>query len=115
MGAGINALSAFNRSLCAQAEKRISARFGTEPLLPREMRGSMALVALPAPRAGSYTSTSAKVLQDWLHEERGIECPVKCVEGELFARISAHAYNELCKNTIMCLLIQKKFRRRREK
>ena len=55
----------------------------------------MALVALPAPRAGSYTSTSAKVLQDWLHEERGIECPVKCVEGELFARISAHAYNEL--------------------
>ena len=92
---GINALSAFNRGLCAQATERISAKFGTEPLLPPEMRGSMALVALPAPQADSYTSTSAKVLQDWLHKECKIECPIKCVEGELFARISAHAYNEL--------------------
>ena len=34
--------------------------------------------------------------------------------GELVA-VYAHAYNELCKNTNVCLLIQKKFNRERER
>ena len=34
-------------------------------------------------------------VQDWLHSERRIEVPVKCVQGNLYVRISAHVYNEI--------------------
>jgi selenocysteine lyase/cysteine desulfurase len=34
-------------------------------------------------------------LQDLLHYEYHIEVPVKCVQGGLYVRISAHVYNEL--------------------
>eukprot|EP00617_Octactis_speculum_P022781 CAMPEP_0185764012 /NCGR_PEP_ID=MMETSP1174-20130828/22912_1 /TAXON_ID=35687 /ORGANISM="Dictyocha speculum, Strain CCMP1381" /LENGTH=82 /DNA_ID=CAMNT_0028446357 /DNA_START=47 /DNA_END=295 /DNA_ORIENTATION=- len=63
------------------------------------MHGSMGLVRVPAPtrmvEKHSRSSTDAKGLQDWLHHARGIECPVKCLDGELLVRISAHVYNEM--------------------
>ena len=87
-----------NAVLCLQAAAMLAERWSTEPVFPPEMHGSMALVRVPTPAAPDgavRTSTDAKALQDWLHFEHMIECPVKCLEGELFVRISAHAYNEL--------------------
>eukprot|EP00887_Chlorella_sp_A99_P000749 scaffold5.g749.t1 len=85
-------------------------------LVPLSMCGSMALVRLPdgaaaaaaaagssngAPAAGpppagsAATSADAKWVQDTLHHQFRIECPVKCVGGHLYVRISAAVYNEL--------------------
>jgi len=38
------------------------------------------------------TSTDAKKVQDYLYG-RGVEVPVKCVRGVLYARVSCHIYN----------------------
>jgi len=32
-------------------------------------------------------------VQDCLHFGFNVECPVKCIEGKLYVRISAHIYN----------------------
>ena len=34
-------------------------------------------------------------LQDLLHHSHAIECPVKCIQGRLYVRISAAIYNTL--------------------
>lgn len=34
-------------------------------------------------------------LQEKLYEEYQIEVPVKCLEGRLFVRLSAHIYNDI--------------------
>ncbi|DAZ95658.1 TPA: hypothetical protein N0F65_002455 [Lagenidium giganteum] len=70
--------------------------------MPAQKRHAMRLVRLP-PRvfgidnagAAKNTSTEAKVVQDTLHHKFKIEVPVKCVEGVLYVRISAHMYNTL--------------------
>lgn len=39
------------------------------------------------------TSAHAKYIQDRLYFEFSVEVPVKCIEGLLYVRISAHIYN----------------------
>ena len=41
------------------------------------------------------TDTDAFQLQEKLHHEYRIEVPVKCLEGRLYVRISAHVYNSI--------------------
>ena len=41
------------------------------------------------------TSDDGKYMQDRLHYDHGVEVPVKCVNGSLHVRISAHLYNRL--------------------
>ena len=41
------------------------------------------------------TDSEAFYLQERLHHEHHIEVPVKCLEGRLYVRISAHIYNRL--------------------
>jgi isopenicillin-N epimerase len=59
----------------------------------------MQLVGLPFGAFGCMenqaTSRDAKSVQDMLHFRHAIEVPVKCMEGNLYVRISAHVYNEL--------------------
>jgi isopenicillin-N epimerase len=98
------------------------ARWRTHTLVPLAMCSNMALVRLPvdtppgaasascaAPAAladvaallarhppaadGPATSADAKEWQDWLHFEARVEVPVKCIQGCLYVRISAHVYN----------------------
>lgn len=64
----------------------------TEPLAPADMRSNMVLVEVPG-GATEATSADAKSLQDFLHFEHAVECPVKCVEGRLYVRVTAHVYN----------------------
>lgn len=44
--------------------------------------------------SGSATSADAKWVQDMLHYQHRIECPVKCVGGRLFVRVSGEAGTE---------------------
>lgn len=59
----------------------------------------MSLVPLPAVVHGVSTSGCTDVeafrLQEWLHHAHRIEVPVKCIQGRLFVRLSAHVYNTL--------------------
>lgn len=65
-------------------------------LVPLELHAPMmALVRLP-PVLQSLPATSddAKRIQDYLFDHF-IEVPIKCINGVLYVRISAHVYNEL--------------------
>jgi hypothetical protein len=39
-----------------------------------------------------YSDAHAFQLQERLHQQ-GVEAPVKCLEGQLFVRVSVHVYN----------------------
>lgn len=55
----------------------------------------MILVKLPSSckfENREATSTDAKTIQDYLFAHR-IEVPIKCIQGELFVRLSCHIYN----------------------
>lgn len=69
---------------------------------PMHKRHAMRLVKLPQAHevfgvntGAPTTSADAKHIQDTLHEQFRIEVPIKCVDGVLYARISAHVYNTL--------------------
>jgi selenocysteine lyase/cysteine desulfurase len=65
---------------------------------PLALHGSMALIPLPQSvpgRSSGATSADAKMVQDALHTDHRVECPIKCVGGRLYARISAQIYNQL--------------------
>jgi hypothetical protein len=68
---------------------------GGKLLAPLAMHGPMALVAVPFAANGAATSTDAKLLQDGLYHNHKVECPVKCVGGVLYVRISCAVYNEI--------------------
>eukprot|EP00798_Chlamydomonas_sp_ICE-L_P020284 gene20284-27042_t len=91
----------------AQAVDLLVGRWGTDTIAPLAMCASMALVRLPAQlhdalckggdeagtevekqeeggaTAGAATSADAKYVQDLLHYDHAIECPVKCQLGLL--------------------------------
>ena len=43
----------------------------------------------------NVTDLEAFRLQEILHHKYNIEVPIKCLEGRLYVRISAHIYNSL--------------------
>ena len=60
---------------------------------PLSMHSPMALVKLPhAINKSARTSNDGKQVQDFLYENR-VECPIKCINGVLYVRISCHIYN----------------------
>ncbi|RLN93263.1 hypothetical protein BBJ28_00008644 [Nothophytophthora sp. Chile5] len=82
------------------------AHLERERTLPMHKRHAMRLVQLPTARRlcgdvivdekePKATSTHAKRVQDALHRLHHIEVPVKCVDGRLYVRLSAHIYNSL--------------------
>ncbi|EFJ40706.1 hypothetical protein VOLCADRAFT_119903 [Volvox carteri f. nagariensis] len=86
------------RGLLREAVALLTSRWGGRLLAPSlEMCGCMALVELPEGLAESdpATSTDAKYVQDLLHHVHSVECPVKCIQGRLYVRISVHIYNIL--------------------
>ena len=42
-----------------------------------------------------------------LHFEHGIEVPIKCLEGRLYTRISAHVYNTIDEYEKLAMVIKK--------
>ena len=74
-------------------------------MVPISMHSPLALVRLPdsifgagvgmntSTCTGTCTSADAKQVQDYLFAN-GIECPVKCINGVLYVRISSHIYNK---------------------
>lgn len=68
-------------------------------LVPPTLISPMALVRLPFPLCGDasedpQTSTDAKAIQDFLFY-RNIETPIKCINDQLYVRVSCHIYNDI--------------------
>lgn len=67
-------------------------------MVPTCLISPMALVRLPSNISGNQfnkkTSDHAKNIQDFLFDNN-VEVPIKCINGELFVRLSCHVYNEL--------------------
>jgi isopenicillin-N epimerase len=83
------ALMARNRDLAAAAGARLAARLGTEVAALPAMQGAMATVRLPA--AGD--AAQALALRRRL-TALGTDAPVVALDGALWVRLSAQAYNQ---------------------
>ena len=86
------------------ARWKMPGHLARERQFPQHKRHAMRLVQLPSMRRlcggvtvsadnPNATSTDAKRVQDSLHYIHRIEVPVKCVDGRLYVRLSAHVYN----------------------
>ena len=103
---GLDRARAYCTSLLRDACTMLCDAWRSSTQAPTEFYSHMALVELPAPTvqrikeyvgdsaaAGPASSTHAKAMQDFLYSQH-IECPVKCLDGKLFVRISAMVYNQ---------------------
>ena len=89
---GEAALRERNRALAADAAGLIARRLGTEVGTQGALAGSMGLVRLPV--SGEATQPHALALRARLLDA-GTDAPVHAVDGALWLRISAFAYNEM--------------------
>jgi len=102
---GWEACRFYSQNLVSQACEFLKVQWGLSEddfAGPPAMRLGVAMVLVPLPaivrgrntRIGQ-TDVDAFQLQELLHHEHRIEVPVKCLEGKLFIRISAHIYNSM--------------------
>ncbi|CAH0493039.1 unnamed protein product [Peronospora farinosa] len=107
---GVDETRKYMHTLAQKAAELLYSRWEMTDHLARERNFSqhkwhaMRLVQLPTSRRlcggvvvdednPKATSTDAKRVQDSLHYLHHIEVPVKCVDGRLYVRLSAHVYN----------------------
>ena len=83
-------LRARNAALAFEASQLVAGRLGTQTGGGNEVAGSMGLVMLPGPA----TVERAAVVRERLLE-MGTDTPVHALDGGLWLRLSAQAYNEI--------------------
>jgi isopenicillin-N epimerase len=84
-------LRARNKTLAAQATILMAQRLNTQPGATGDLTAAMGTVRLPVPEA---TPAHALYIRRRLMEE-GTDAPVHALDGALWLRLSAFAYNEL--------------------
>jgi len=88
---GGRTLMARNAALASEAVSLLYRRLDTEPGAEEGM-GAMGVVRLP--NTGAATREQAEALRGRLLDRR-VDAPVHAIDGALWLRISAHAYNEI--------------------
>jgi isopenicillin-N epimerase len=81
-----------NKLLAAEAAALIARRLNSETGSAGELAGAMGLVRLPV--AGEVSAVRAKALRTALLAEK-TDAPLHAIGGNIWLRLSAHAYNEL--------------------
>jgi isopenicillin-N epimerase len=81
-----------NRELAHAMARMLSEAWDTPLGGPLEMFAAMAIVALP--NAGPATFERSSELRLFLAEQHGLEAAVNAIDGRLWVRIMAQAYNE---------------------
>jgi isopenicillin-N epimerase len=89
---GARALMARNAALAAEAAGLLARRFGTEVGAEDPVAGAMRVVRLPV--TGAAGPERAAELRERLLERRA-DAPVHAIDGGIWLRLSAHAYNEI--------------------
>ena len=88
----------YQQRLLAEAVQILGEAWETGPLIVPAPNNNMALVRLPelgAVPGHEDGPVTGKLVQDALHFAHNVECPVKTLQGNLYVRISAAAYNTL--------------------
>jgi len=86
------ALRARNVALAAEAAGLLARRLNTETGATGALAGSMGLVRLPL--TGDVTQARSNRIRERLLDH-GTDAPTHIVDGSLWLRLSAHAYNEI--------------------
>ena len=92
MRLGSRSLRERNIELARASATQLALLWKTERGAPDDITGSMATIRLPL--SGAATLERAIELRAWLFEAHRIELVITPFSGSLWARISAHAYNE---------------------
>jgi hypothetical protein len=92
MRLGSRSLRERNIELARASATQLALLWKTERGAPDDITGSMATIRLPL--SGAATLERAIKLRAWLFEAHRIELVITPFSGSLWARISAHAYNE---------------------
>jgi isopenicillin-N epimerase len=88
---GWDRVRSHNHSLAAHGRTVLGKALGTDPQVPGDAFGSMAIVALPD--GYGATREEALAIQARLYESDRIEVPVACWNDRGYVRLSAQAYN----------------------
>jgi selenocysteine lyase/cysteine desulfurase len=97
---GPDIIRSYIYSLVRQASDMLLKAWGTDTFGPDELYGPMITVRLPGPRIP--VADEANKIQDALHFQFRIECPVKLLQNRLYVRISAHLYNNMQDYVNLC-------------
>jgi isopenicillin-N epimerase len=89
---GGRALMTRNTALAAEAAGLLARRLGTEVAAEDPMAGAMRVVRLPV--VGTATPERAAELRGPLLDRRA-DAPLHAIDGGIWLRLSAHAYNEI--------------------
>ena len=111
MPGGISGCRQYNRTLLDQAVNLLMSEWNLadeDMPCPLNMRSSSPMALVPLPKQLSQlkntgldimesgaTDRHAYSLQELLHHKFFLEVPVKCLEGRIYVRISAHVYNTI--------------------
>ncbi|KAH3729468.1 hypothetical protein DPMN_055439 [Dreissena polymorpha] len=101
---GPGTIQQYMHGRCRQAGQMLKNSWKTYLAAPEHMFGSMSLVALPEDlysHCDTVDYLAAEAVQNQLYHQYNIEVPIKCVQGKLYARISAHIYNEMAEYEIL--------------
>ena len=85
-------LMARNRDLAHEMGRMLAQSWGTPLAAPQELFAAMTVVALPL--AGPATQERAIEIRTYLSDTHKIEVAVNAMNGRLWVRIAAQAYNE---------------------
>ena len=81
-----------NVALAAEATRFLADRLGTEVGTTGALAGAMGVVRVPTRRSGDHR-VGAPLRQKLL--DARTDAPVHALDGAIWLRISAHAYNEM--------------------
>jgi isopenicillin-N epimerase len=85
-------LMARNRDLALAMGRMLASAWGTQLVAPESLLAAMAVVALPP--SGPATQERAIELRAHLSDGHGIEAAINAMDGRLWVRVAAQAYNE---------------------
>ncbi len=84
--------------LARDASHMLMEKWSSRLLAPDELNGCLICVQLPNTLYDTcqpVTYSHAEIVQNILYHHFNIEVPIKAIDGHLYARISAHVYNEM--------------------
>jgi isopenicillin-N epimerase len=96
---GLEGARSYCRNLLKEAISLLTSSWHTKTHVDASLYSQMALVEIPRKLwpfpLEAANSEQAKIIQDVLHYQFKIECPVKVLDASLYVRISVQIYNAL--------------------
>lgn len=88
----------YTHELLRAAIDLLQKKWNATLLVPEHMLGSMCCISLPSTfyeGKKDLSYSDGESIQNQLYLKYNIEAPIKCINGKLYVRISAHIHNEI--------------------